>query len=197
MKGDDRGDFVRLYDEQIWRVYGFFAYRMPSRSDAEDLTQQTFERAFRAWHRYDASRATTTTWVMSIARNLLIDHYRYERVHQTDPLDDHTVDTALGAELPARFEGVDPELLAAIAKLGDREKEMLALRFGGDLTAAEIAAVTGHTLANVQQILSRTLRRLRGELDHLEPATGVGGTRGAGSRGERSRARDPDRGDQQ
>lgn len=49
-------DFSAVYDEHIWQVYGFFAYRLHSRADAEDLTQQTFERALRSWHRYDASR---------------------------------------------------------------------------------------------------------------------------------------------
>jgi RNA polymerase sigma-70 factor (ECF subfamily) len=49
--------------------------------------------------------------------------------------------------------------------LGDREREIIALRFGADLPASEIATLTGLTLANVQQILSRSLRRLRSELD--------------------------------
>ena len=41
-------DFAAAYDEQIWNVYGFFAYRVSCRADAEDLTQRTFERALRA-----------------------------------------------------------------------------------------------------------------------------------------------------
>ena len=196
MTGGDRPDFAQVYDEQIWRVYGFFAYRVRSRSDAEDLTQLTFERAWRAWRRYDASRATATTWVMAIARNLLIDHYRHSAVRRADPLDDEAIEAAVGAEEPVG-EGADPDLLDAIARLGDREKEMLALRFGGDLTAAEIAAVTGHTLANVQQILSRTLRRLRDELRHLEPATPVAGRPAPGSGGERTGAGEADARDQE
>lgn len=41
-------DIAEAYDEQVWSVYGFFAYRVRSVSDAEDLTQRTFERALRA-----------------------------------------------------------------------------------------------------------------------------------------------------
>ena len=44
-----RENFAAAYDEQLWHVYGFFAYRIRCRAEAEDLTQQTFERALRAW----------------------------------------------------------------------------------------------------------------------------------------------------
>jgi RNA polymerase sigma-70 factor (ECF subfamily) len=49
--------------------------------------------------------------------------------------------------------------------IGERERELIALRFGGDLGCPEIAALTGLTLANVQQILSRSLRRMRSSLE--------------------------------
>ena len=58
-----------------------------------------------------------------------------------------------------------PELATALGALGLREREILALRFGADLTGPEIAELLGLTLANVQQILSRSLRRLRAALE--------------------------------
>src|SRR5918994_5451321 len=68
--------FARAYDEHVWQVYGYLAYRLRSRHDAEDLTQLTFERALTAWDRFDANRASVRTWLMAIAGNLLVDHYR-------------------------------------------------------------------------------------------------------------------------
>ena len=65
--------------------------------------------------------------------------------------------------------GISPELETALATLPDRQREILALRFGGDLTGPEIAELTGLSVANVQQILSRSLRQLRANLD-AEPA---------------------------
>lgn len=74
--------------------------------------------------------------------------------------------SALGAdELDERGLGPEPALAAALAGLSEREREIIALRFGGDMSGAEIAAETGLTLANVQQILSRSLRRLRAALE--------------------------------
>jgi RNA polymerase sigma factor (sigma-70 family) len=143
-------------------LHAFFAYRLGSRTDAEDLTQETLERAFRAWARYDASRASPRTWLLAIARNLLIDHFRASVNRHTLALDDEPGVAATQVEPDL---GLDPDLATALARLPEREREIIALRYGGDLTGPEIAALTGLSLANVQQILSRSLRRLRADLE--------------------------------
>jgi RNA polymerase sigma-70 factor (ECF subfamily) len=154
-------DFSTVYDEHIWHVYGFFAYRVRSRADAEDLTQVTFERALRAWNRYDATRAGVSTWLLAIARNALIDHVRADRSGRERTVEE--VPEQMAFDRPSL--GLDADLERALAALGERERELIALRFGGDLTGPEIAALTGLTLANVQQILSRALRRMRTVMD--------------------------------
>lgn len=162
--------FARLYDEHVWSVYGFFGYRLGSRQDAEDLTQLTFERALKAWSRFDPDRAGPGTWLMAIARNLLIDHHRANRSDRTQSLDEGLApENEPTGGMPETVLGLDPDLEAALARLDDRERELLALRFGGELNGPEIASMTGLSLANVQQILSRTLRRLRSELEAPSP----------------------------
>jgi RNA polymerase sigma factor (sigma-70 family) len=154
--------FERLYDRHLQSVYAFIAYRVRDRDLAEDLTQTTFERALRAWSRFDPRRASEKTWLMVIARNLLIDHFRKHREEPVAEIDERGLRTVAGPEqnLP-----VAAELVAALGQLGEREREVLALRFGGELTGPEIAELLGLSLANVQQITSRSLRRLRGLLD--------------------------------
>ena len=151
-------DFARVYDEHVRRVYGFLAYRVEDRDTAEDLTQATFERALRAWSRFDPRRASEITWLLAIARNVYIDHWRRDRSAQLEPIDERT-----GPSIPGPEEGYAEraEIISALATLGDREQEVIALRFGGDLTGPEIASLMDLQLANVQQILSRSLRRLR------------------------------------
>jgi RNA polymerase sigma-70 factor (ECF subfamily) len=162
-------DFADVYDEQVWNVYGFFSYRVRSRDDAEDLTQRTFERALRAWARFDPERAPAGAWLLAIARNLLIDHYRADAAYRTQPLDE-SEESELGSEPPAPDLGIEPKLAEALATLSARDREVVALRFGGDLTGPEIAELTGLNLANVQQILSRSLRRLRAVLEETASA---------------------------
>jgi RNA polymerase sigma factor (sigma-70 family) len=160
--------FEQAYEDHVDRVYGFLAYRLGSRTDAEDLTQVTFERALRAWPRFNPRRATLATWLLAIARNALIDHARRER---TRPEGDVSHDDVPGGELPTapgpeqETLGISPELAFALARLRKRDREVVALRFGADLTAAEIADLLDLSVANVQQILSRTLRRLRAHLE--------------------------------
>jgi RNA polymerase sigma factor (sigma-70 family) len=158
-------DFASMYDEHMRVVYGFLAYRLDCREDAEDLTQLTFERALRARERYDPERAGFQTWLLAIARNLLIDYFRNVRGPRQRSLED----------LPFGYEGAltvwddpdvgnEPELDRALALLPERERELVALRFGSELSGREIAELTGLSLANVQQILSRALRRMRANL---------------------------------
>ena len=160
-----QSDFARVYAEHVWRVYGFLAYRVRDRELAEDLTQITFERALRAWSRFDPRRASEGTWLLAIARNLLVDHHRRDRSTQHQPIDEQLLPTVEGPE--ERF-SASPELVDALAQLTEREREVLALRFGGDLTGPEIATMLDLSLANVQQILSRSLRKLRGLLQGAE-----------------------------
>src|SRR5215211_7023166 len=86
VRQDAAAAFAQLYDEHVWNVYGFLGYRLGSREEAEDLTQQTFERALRAWGRFDESRASARTWLLTIAHNLLIDHYRGDRSASQVPI---------------------------------------------------------------------------------------------------------------
>jgi RNA polymerase sigma-70 factor (ECF subfamily) len=141
-----------------------------NRADAEDLTQQTFERALRSWAEFDPRRAGITTWLLSIARNLIIDHYR-ATTHQTGSVAIETVpESALppGAANSPNL-GISPELQAALAELPDRERDLVALRYGADLSCRQIAEVAQLSVANVQQILSRALRKLRGRLQQHSP----------------------------
>lgn len=162
-------DFAAAYDEQVWSVYGFFAYRVRSTSDAEDLTQRTFERALRAWRKFDPQRGPLRVWLLAIARNVLADHYRADNSPLHEPLD-RVEEERLGAEDQPDL-GLDPDLAAALDSLSPRDREVLALRFGADLSGPEIAALTGLAVANVQQIISRSLRKLRATLDaQVRPA---------------------------
>jgi RNA polymerase sigma-70 factor, ECF subfamily len=157
-----QSDFGRVYSEHVSIIYAFLAYRVGSRHVAEDLTEATFERALRAWSRFDPRRGSERAWLLAIARNLLIDSYRRDRTAQTEPISEQTSPSVPGPE--TRIDG-GGELTDALATLSDRDQEILALRFGGDLDGPEIAERLGLTLANVHQISSRSLRKLRGLLE--------------------------------
>ena len=171
-------DFLHAYEEHVWDVYGYFAYRAIPRADAEDLTQLTFERALRAWQRFDPSRALAKTWLLAIARNAYIDYRRRDRSSGQLSISANEVgEDALPTETgPDERLGLSPELESAVRRLGSREREVLALRFGGDLRGPEIAELLQISVANAQQILSRALRKLRRDLERAKE----GSSRSAG-----------------
>jgi RNA polymerase sigma-70 factor (ECF subfamily) len=178
-------DFVDVYNEHVWQVYGYLAYRVTTRAEAEDLTQITFERALRAWNRYDESKASVRTWLLAIARNALIDQSRRmtSRRHislDTSGLGETDLPQETGPEETSL--GLSPELARALETLRRRERSVLALRFGGDLRAAEIAEVLDLSVANVQQILSRALRKLRQQLEGAPGPEDIDGPARAGER---------------
>ena len=108
--------------------------------------------------------------MIAIARNLVIDHLRASKL--TEPFEEgHDGDGRLldGSSIEEEANlGLSPGLAAALSRLSDRDREVIALRFGGDLKGAEIAEELDLTLGNVQQILSRVLRKLNAELEAVE-----------------------------
>jgi RNA polymerase sigma-70 factor (ECF subfamily) len=155
-------DWDALYEVELPRVYNYFRYRVGAGAVAEDLTSVTFEKAWRARHRYRRDLAAFSTWLMTIARNVAVDHYRQQRAF---------VPLEAAADLPA---GETPEqaaerrsdvarLVRLLERLPERERELLALKYGADLTNRAIARLTGLSESNVGTILHRTIQGLRDE----------------------------------
>lgn len=155
-------DLVRVYRDHVDAVFAFFAYSL-NRQGAEDLTSATFEKVLKAWRRYDPTKASERTWIMAIARNVLNDHYR-RSVHRDAAVSTDHHPQLLDLEIAPDWEQVvldADELRALLSPLSERERDVLSLRFGADLPAAEVAALLELSADNVHQISSRALRRLR------------------------------------
>ena len=153
-------DWDAVYVEQLPRVFNFFRYRFGNGADAEDLTSRTFEKAWRARHRYRRDLAAFSTWLLTIARNVAIDHQRSQ--HALVPLD-HAAHVSSGAtpEEQAAHRSDADRLATLITQLTDRDRELLALKFGADMNNRAIARVTGLSESNVGTILHRAIEALR------------------------------------
>jgi RNA polymerase sigma-70 factor (ECF subfamily) len=157
-------DFERLYEEHAPGLLAFLAYRTGERALAEDLLADTFERVLRARRRYDPRRASAKTWVYSIALNLLRDQAR-RRAAEGRALG--RVRAAVPSELPGSLERLEgrEELMGALGRLSEDEREAIALRYGADLTLPEIAKLSGEKLTTVEGRVYRGLRKLRDILE--------------------------------
>jgi RNA polymerase sigma-70 factor (ECF subfamily) len=154
-------DWDDVYRAELPRVLNFFRYRVGQRATAEDLTSTTFEKAWRARRRYRRDRAAVGTWLLAIARNVAIDHFRARRVEL--PLEDATgvVQSSLSPEEELQGRADQQRLARLIAGLPERERELLALKYGAGETNRAIARLTGLSESNVGTIVSRTVATLR------------------------------------
>jgi RNA polymerase sigma-70 factor (ECF subfamily) len=155
-------DWDAVYAEQLPRVYNYLRYRTGNEAVAEELTSRTFEKAWRERRSYRQELAGIATWLLRIARNTAIDYRRTRHAHQ--PLDDAMEAPAEGTpEEEALIDSNFSRLSALIGALPERERELLALKYGAGATNRAIAEVTGLTESNVGTILHRTVQRLRTE----------------------------------
>jgi RNA polymerase sigma-70 factor (ECF subfamily) len=160
---DEGVDWDEVYREEMPRVFNYFRYRGFERATAEDLTSSTFEKAWRARERYRKARAAASTWLLAIARNVAIDHFRRSR--PAVPLDEATLRHDETPETAALREAESRRLQALLAALPERERELLALKYGAGATNRAIATLTGLGESNVGTILHRTIGTLRARWD--------------------------------
>jgi RNA polymerase sigma-70 factor (ECF subfamily) len=160
-------DFAALYDQFFTRVYNYVRYRVPDTTTADDVTAQVFERILVNLERYDPARASVGAWVFAIARSTVATHYRAQKRRRAplsfERLRHHAADTP-SPEHAAITRDTHTRLLDAVAELGERERELIALRFGAALNNREIAAMTHLSESNVGVILHRALRKLKARL---------------------------------
>ena len=159
--GHDAEAFGRLYDIHVDRVYRHIYYRVGNEQDAEDLTQQSFLKAWQAIPRYKKTASPFIAWLLTISHNLVVDFYRTkkDKVHiEAEVLADGPASSPENAA-EASFE--QQRLRRAILQLGNNEQQVVILRFIEGFEFSEIASLMKKEEGNVRVILHRALVKLR------------------------------------
>jgi RNA polymerase sigma-70 factor (ECF subfamily) len=154
--------FGVLYDQYVDLIYRFVYYRVGTHAVAEDLTSETFLRALRRMSLFTWQGKDFGAWLVTIARNLVLDHFKSSRyrleVCTADPLEtDHLVEGPEGLVL-ASF--THRALFLAVRQLGSEQRECLVLRFLHGLSVAETAAAMGKNTGAVKALQYRATRSL-------------------------------------
>ncbi len=153
-------DFETLYRQEFPRIYNYFRFRVGNNAMAEDLTADTFERAWRSRERYRKDLAAFSTWIFTIARRVFIDHLRKDQsVIALDTLLDVPADEIMEDVIQKRADFA--RLTILLSQLADRDRELVALRYGAGLTNRSIARLTGLSESNVGVLLHRAVQTLR------------------------------------
>ncbi len=168
----DPAAFVALYTLYVDRIHRYVRVRVRDEALSEDITSQVFTTALAHIDRFQGGAGSSfAAWLFRIAHNAVQDSYRGAKA-----TDERAVDDALGA-LPDPDPGPEARLLAsdqaaalraAIAQLRPEQQHALALRYGADLSIADMARALGKSAPAVRVSLHRALRDLRGRYPHDE-----------------------------
>jgi RNA polymerase sigma-70 factor (ECF subfamily) len=168
--------FEVLYQENYQRILNFIKKRVGNEQDAEDITSYVFEKAYQKLGDFKWQGISPTSWLYTIARNAIIDHYRRSSKYKDDlDVDDAKIaDMTKGqvdllAELFDDFEA--KSLYSAISKLETDDQYLIYYKYFEDLANSEIAQRLEMTETNVGTKLHRLRKRLHAIIKKNEETT--------------------------
>lgn len=159
-------DITRQYNQYSDAVYRYIFLLVRQKETAEDLTQDTFYKAFRSMDSY-REEAAELTWLIRIARNVTYDHFRRKRIIAFFPFDDNK-DGRKNEETPEFLtlrQEETAELYATIGRLKRDYQDVLILRKIQEYPIKDTAFILNWTETKVKTKLSRALEALKKELE--------------------------------
>jgi RNA polymerase sigma-70 factor (ECF subfamily) len=152
--------FDALYRESARDLYAYARTLLGDDASAEDVTALAFERAYRRRATFDARRGSQRAWLFGIARNAALDELR-RRKRSAPMLGDLPDDDVVAPEEEADLAVRRTTVRVALAALSPRDRELVALKFHGGLSNAELAAVLGTSETNAGTRVHRAVTKLR------------------------------------
>ncbi|PCI24857.1 hypothetical protein COB57_03755 [Candidatus Peregrinibacteria bacterium] len=165
-EGDSEA-FGGLYDFYLTDIYRFIFYKVTHKELAEDLTEDTFFKAWRQINKYQKTKFPFTSWLYKIAHNTVIDHVRKENV-QIDELVHEITDNRIAADKTTEAFFNQQLLQRALVALPETQREVVVLKYVNERTHKEISEITGKSEAAVRTLLSRGIARLKESIQRLE-----------------------------
>ncbi len=151
-------DLETLYAQYSSKVMGYIYARVRNRADAEDLCSDVFEKVQRKLEGFDPSRASVSTWIFTITRNTVIDHYR--RSKPVEELDENLSDDTEVDESLLNSETLS-ELANALRALSEELRDIVVLRYYDGKPLTEIAEIMGLSYGAVKLRHQSAMAKLR------------------------------------
>jgi RNA polymerase sigma-70 factor, ECF subfamily len=160
----EKAPFEDLYREYFDRIYAYVRSQLGNAADAEDVTAKVFMKAYEAYGRFEPRHQTPSAWLFKIARNAALDQHRHlgrrdrlERVVAREP------QPVVEPEVLAEERLLYRELMEAVSRMPDRQREVIGLRNSG-LSFAEVGGLMSCSEDAAKMLYHRALRALRGLL---------------------------------
>jgi RNA polymerase sigma-70 factor (ECF subfamily) len=160
-KQHDQVALTRLYEENFDKIYRYVVLKIGDRTEAEDMTQQVFLNAIQSISSYNWKGMPFSSWLYRIAHNQIVDHLRKKSKRLTVPLDEAMPAQAEDPRRTAEQKIEIEEIIVATRDLTPAQREVISLRFGGELSVAEVAKTIGKSEGAVKALQHSAIAALR------------------------------------
>ncbi len=152
--------FAQLYETHFDKIYRYVATRIGDRMEAEDVTQQVFLKALRSISSFKWKGIPFSAWLFRIAHNQVVDYFR-KRKHIAVPLDESLASNDNNPQLRAEQRQDIEQLLLATKHLTEAQREVISLRFAGELSITQVAKVMSKSEGAVKALQHSAITALR------------------------------------
>lgn len=161
-----RGDasaFGLLYDHYQPQIYRFVVIKVGRREDAEDITHQIFLSAWKNIGGYEHLGHPFSSWLYQIARNLVIDHYRTNKIeiNLEEAEDAHDIGHIDSSEAEVELSLAMDKVTEAIRSLSELHQDVIIMRFVEELSVKEVSASLGKSEGAVKVLQHRAMQKLK------------------------------------
>ena len=161
-RSGDGDAFAYLYKSYFTPVYRYIYFRVGSKNEAEDLTQDVFVKAYTSFNHYSYSGKSPLAYFYTIARNAVIDYRRKKKMLIMDDEDLITIADESDSPQEQSIKNEDAEMIRKkIALLSEDQQDVIVMRFIDELSTKEIATILNKSEDVVRQLQSRGLKSLR------------------------------------
>ncbi|MGB2815193.1 MAG: sigma-70 family RNA polymerase sigma factor [Dehalococcoidales bacterium] len=161
-KENDEAALAQLYEENFDKIYRYIVLKTGDRTEAEDMTQQVFLKAFKSISGYRSKGSPFSSWLFRIAHNQMVDYWRKKSKRTTVPLEESMVGSSNSNPSSEVERKTDIEnLVAATKQLTSLQREVVSLRFAGGLSLAEVAKAMGKNEGAIKALQHSAVVSLR------------------------------------
>lgn len=160
--GRDPDAFGQIYDEYVDQIFRYIFYKVGNFTESQDLTGQTFLKAFENIESYEMRDVAFSSWLYRIAHNLVVDYFRRESKRENVPIDDQPpAPSPRGNPVEDVMADMESErLYKAMQKLTHNQREVLVLKFIDNLSNGQVAEIMGISVGAVKSTQKRGLLSL-------------------------------------
>ena len=160
-KQHDQMALTQLYEENFDKIYRYIVLKIGEKTEAEDMTQQVFLKAFKNISTYKYQGLPFSSWLYRIAHNQIVDYFRKKSKRATVPLDESLAagdsDPSQEVELSLDIE----DLSRATKRLSKAQQEVISLRFAGEFSIAQVARMMGKSEGAIKALQHSAIISLR------------------------------------